>query len=174
MICNTRGMATRYFTMLGQGAVVTGVVLLVLQLVPYGREHTNPPVAAEPAWDQPATRALTARACFDCHSNETRWPWYSSVAPLSWFVQSHVDTGRRVLNFSEWQRGYEEAREAAESVREGEMPLTSYLLLHAEARLSASEQRQLIRGLEATLGVEGGEGEEEASLRPRSPSPVPR
>jgi hypothetical protein len=83
---------------------IVGVVVLfgLIQLVPYGRDHTNPPVVAEPAWDSPQTRALAVRACFDCHSNETVWPWYSNVAPASWLVQRDVDDGRRRLNWSEW------------------------------------------------------------------------
>lgn len=124
----------------------------IIQLVPYGRDHSNPPVVAEPAWDRPTTRALAARACFDCHSNETSWPWYSHVAPTSWLVQRHVDEGREVLNFSDWSRAYEEAGEAAEAVLEDEMPPASYTLLHPNARLSAAEKRDLADGLTATLG----------------------
>ena len=124
---------------------------LVAQVVPYGRDHTNPPVLAEPAWNNSTTRALAERACFDCHSNETRWPWYSHLAPMSWFVQSHVDEGRQVLNFSEWSRGNGEADEAAETVRNGEMPPRSYTLLHPEARLTDAERDQLARGLDASI-----------------------
>jgi hypothetical protein len=134
-------------------AAIAGAALLALQLVPYGRNHSNPPVAVEPDWDQPSTRALAARACFDCHSNETRWPWYSSVAPASWFVQRHVDDGRQVLNFSEWQRPQEEASESAETILEGEMPLRGYSLLHASARLSPAESQALARGLTASIGL---------------------
>jgi hypothetical protein len=137
--------------------VVLSAVVLGMQLVPYGREHSNPPIAKEPAWDQPSTRELAARACFDCHSNQTQWPWYSHIAPLSWLVRSHVDEGRGELNFSEWNRSYEEASEAAEAVQEGEMPLTSYLLLHPSARLSEDEKQALVRGLKATLGSPGKE-----------------
>lgn len=133
------------------GGAVLGVLLLA-QLVPYGRDHANPPVIAEPRWDTAATRALAKRACFDCHSNETRWPWYASVAPMSWLLQAHVDEGRRVLDFSEWTRGYEEAGESGETVRTGEMPPRSYVLLHPEAKLSDAERRQLAAGLDATLG----------------------
>lgn len=125
--------------------------VLVAQLVPYGRDHTNPPIVAEPAWDSATTRALAERACFDCHSNETRWPWYSNVAPSSWLVQNHVDEGRRVLNLSEWNRASAEAGEAAEAVREGEMPPRSYVLLHPEARLTDAEREQLARGLDASM-----------------------
>ena len=60
--------------------------VVVMQLVPYGRDHSNPPVTAEPNWDSPETRALFKRACFDCHSNETVWPWYAYVAPFSWWT----------------------------------------------------------------------------------------
>jgi hypothetical protein len=127
-------------------------IFLAIQLLPYGHDHSNPLVVKEPNWDQPSTRQLAVQACFDCHSNETRWPWYSNVAPMSWVVQRHIDEGRRVLNFSEWQRAYEEAGESAETVAEGEMPLQSYVMLHPSARLSPEEKRTLAEGLTATLG----------------------
>lgn len=133
-------------------SVTLAAVFLGIQFVPYGHEHSNPPVVEEPAWDRPATRALAVRACFDCHSNETRWPWYSRVAPMSWLVRSHVDEGREELNFSEWNRSYEEASEASEALSEGEMPLASYVLLHSSARLSPDDKRALVRGLSATVG----------------------
>jgi hypothetical protein len=136
--------------------VLAGVLLvfIAIQLVPYGHDRVNPPVIEEPAWDSPDTRALAVRACFDCHSNETSWPLYSRVAPVSWFVLHHVDEGRAELNFSEWQRPQREAREAAEVTREREMPLRPYLLLHAHARLSAIERERLAQGLARTLGTE--------------------
>jgi hypothetical protein len=133
----------------------------VAQLVPYGRDHSNPPVLAEPAWNDPSTRTLAVRACFDCHSNETRWPWYSNVAPASWLLQHHVDEGRKVLNFSDWTRHYKEAGESAETVREGSMPPREYVLLHGEARLSPAEKQALTRGLAATLGTSAEEEEED-------------
>jgi mono/diheme cytochrome c family protein len=136
------------------GLVALIGTLLVIQLVPYGRDHTNPPVVAEPAWDSAHTRELAVRACFDCHSNETVWPWYSNVAPMSWLVQRDVDEGRETLNFSEWDRP-QEAEEAAETVREGSMPPSQYLLTHPEARLSDAELSALAAGLAATLGDEG-------------------
>jgi hypothetical protein len=140
----------------GLAAIAAGAVLLGLQLVPYGRDHVDPPVLMEPHWDRPSTCELAARACFDCHSNTTRWPWYSNVAPVSWFVQRHVDEGRKVLNFSEWQRPQEEAHESAETIVEGEMPLRSYALLHAAARLSPAESQALARGLTASIGATAG------------------
>lgn len=134
-------------------AILAIVVLLVLiQLVPYGRAHTNPPVVQEPAWDSPATRALAKRACFDCHSNETAWPWYTNVAPVSWMIQRHVDEGRQRLNFSDWGNSRErELDEIAEVILEGEMPLPNYLPMHPEARLTPAEKQALIDGLNASL-----------------------
>jgi mono/diheme cytochrome c family protein len=140
------------------GFLVVGVVLLLaVQLVPYGRSHDNPPVATDPAWDSPRTRELAVATCYDCHSNVTEWPWYSEIAPLSWLVQRDVDEGREKLNFSE-SGGGEEAGEAAETVRDGEMPPFSYTLTHPGARLSDAERAELISGLTATFG--GGEGDE--------------
>jgi hypothetical protein len=136
----------------GGGIVV--VVLLAIQLVPYGRAHVNPPVTKEPPWDRPQTRALAVRACFDCHSNETHWPWYTLVAPISWLSQYDVEEGRRVLNYSEWDRSQREAHESAKSVRTGEMPPWFYMLPRPHARLTPAERTALIAGLEATFGSE--------------------
>jgi len=127
---------------------------LLIQLVPYGRAHTNPPVVAEPNWDSPQTRELAQRACFDCHSNETVWPWYSNIAPISWLLQDHVDEGREKLNFSRWGTGDEgeEPEEFYESIVEGEMPMASYLITHPEARLTEMEKAALLEGLVTTSG----------------------
>ena len=136
---------------LGWGLVGLAVVLLAIQLIPYGRSHTNPAVVAEPPWDSGTTRELTVRACYDCHSNETTWPWYSNVAPISWLTQRDVDEGRARLNFSEWHGDTRAAHEITEVVREGEMPPVYYTWMHSAARLSDTETEELIRGLEATL-----------------------
>lgn len=136
-----------------RAAVGLIVIFLAIQLVPYGRDHTNPPVVAEPAWDSATTRELAVRACFDCHSNETVWPWYSNIAPISWAVQNDVEEGREKLNFSEWD-GSQDGDEAAETVRDRSMPPTQYLLAHASARLSDAELVALERGLAATFGDE--------------------
>jgi hypothetical protein len=131
-----------------------GVALIAIQAVPYGRAHTNPPTTGNPAWDSETTEELTRRACFDCHSNQTRWPWYSSFAPFSWLVQHHVDEGRSELNFTEFDKPQKEAHEAAEMVEEGKMPKKSYLLLHPEARLSDAERRVLALGFREMFGDE--------------------
>lgn len=142
----------RWRTWLGWGLVGLATVLLAIQFIPYGRAHANPPVVAEPPWDSAATRELTARACFDCHSNETMWPWYSNIAPISWLTQRDVDEGRARLNFSEWRGDTRATDEIAEVVREGEMPPVYYTWMHSAARLSDAETEESIRGLEATLG----------------------
>jgi mono/diheme cytochrome c family protein len=138
------------------GLVGVFVVMLVIQTIPYGRDHSNPPVRQEPVWDSQQTRALAASACFDCHSNQTNWPWYSNVAPASWLIQRDVDGGRQELNLSEWDRPQPHADHAAEVVQEGEMPPFQYRLLHPGARLSSTERQALIQGLEAMFGP--GEG----------------
>jgi len=131
-------------------------VAIAIQAVPYGRHHGNPPVLAEPSWDSPQTRVLTARACFDCHSNATVWPWYSNIAPISWLVQHDVDEGRRAVNFSEWNRPQKEACESPNTVREGEMPPWIYPIRRASARPSPAEKETLVRGLAATLAAGPG------------------
>ena len=131
--------------------IVLGLFLLI-QLVPYGRNHTNPAVAQEPAWDSAQTRELAQRACFDCHSNETTWPWYSNVAPVSWLLQHDVEDGRRRLNFSEWNLRQRGADEAAKTVQNGSMPRWFYIPLHPQANLSAADKAALIKGLQATFG----------------------
>jgi mono/diheme cytochrome c family protein len=126
-------------------------VFALMQLVPYGHDHSDPAVVAEPQWDSPQTRELAARACFDCHSNETHWPWYSNVAPVSWLTQRDVNEGRGHLNFSEWNRTPRAAHEVGEVISEGEMPPWFYLPMHPSARLSPAEKQALVTGLQQTL-----------------------
>ncbi len=140
--------------------VALACLFVVIQVVPYGRAHGNPPVTAEPPWSSPDVRAIALRACYDCHSNETCWPWYSHVAPVSWLVQRDVIEGRQVLNFSEWNRPQPEAAESARTVIEGEMPPSFYVLLHPDVNLPAAERDRLVEGLIATFG-RGGEHEGE-------------
>ncbi|MEZ4869101.1 MAG: heme-binding domain-containing protein [Caldilineaceae bacterium] len=136
------------------GAVVLVAGLIGIQLLPAGLEHNNPAVLQEPRWDSDTTKALAKRACYDCHSNETVWPWYSYVAPVSWMVLQDVHEGRKVLNFSEWtpaQIERVEPEEAVELVSKGLMPLPYYEILHPEAALSDNETGLLINGLIETL-----------------------
>ncbi len=132
--------------------VLVGVGLFALaQAVPYGRSHTNPPTLAEPHWNTPATRELAVRACFDCHSNLTTWPWYSNVAPVSWLVQRDVDGGRGALNFSEWTKPQDGAGDVSEAISSGSMPPWFYPIMHPKASLSSAEKQALISGLAATF-----------------------
>lgn len=149
------------------GTLVGGFILI--QLIPTWLLQKNSPVIAEPTWDSPQTRELAQRACFDCHSNETVWPWYSRIAPVSWLVTFDTIRGRRHLNFSEWgvagaseegeEGEYEEeefeggegAEESAELIQSGEMPPRIYLLMHGNANLTEAEKQLLIQGLEASL-----------------------
>ena len=135
--------------------IVLGMIILFvgIQFVPYGKDHTNPKVLAEPKWDSPKTRELFMKACIDCHSNETKWPAYSNIAPLSWGVYYHVMEGREHFNVSAWgHQKKNDGDEAAEELEEGEMPLASYLLAHPEAKLTERETKELLEGLKKTFG----------------------
>ena len=136
------------------GGIAIVAIFLLIQLVPYGRDHNNPLVVQDPNWDSPQTRALAKRACFDCHSNETVWPWYSNIAPVSWLVYRDTVEGREFLNFSEWGSGRsrEATEEAPEIVLEGEMPPVQYLPTHPDARLTDAEKQALAAGLLKSLG----------------------
>jgi hypothetical protein len=131
-------------------------VFLLLQLVPYGWRHPNPPVIQDAPWPSAEARRIAKAACYDCHSNESKWPVYSYVAPMSWLVRRDVEEGRHRLNFSTWGQGESEVHEAAETVQEGSMPPRQYTLLHRDASLSAAEKAELIAALE---GMDGGDRE---------------
>ncbi len=141
-----------------QLAVLVPVALLgALQLLPFGRDHSAPADGVQPAWDSPRTKELADRACLDCHTNKTRWPWYSNIAPISWRLEGHVREGRDKLNFSAFdprrEAVAEAAGEAGETVAKQEMPPFDYLLAHPEARLTAEEREALAAGLDATFAA---------------------
>lgn len=127
------------------GILVVGLALALAQFVPVDR--TNPPFDVEvPA--PPAVRAILRRACYDCHSNETAWPWYARVAPVSWVLERDVREGRREVDFSTWNRNDEKRRvrkwkEIQEQVERREMPPWFYAAVHSEARLSAEDRKAL-------------------------------
>jgi hypothetical protein len=144
-----------------QVLVRTGLGALVLfgllQLVPYGWSHPNPPVTQAAVWPDAESEALARAACYDCHSNETEWPGYSYVAPMSWLVRRDVEMGRDELNLSELdQDGGHELDDAAETIAEGSMPPRQYLLLHPDARLSPEEERRLMEAYEQLDDGESG------------------
>ena len=134
-------------------AVLLFILFTCAQFV--GPERTNPPVAAgqsleERAHVPPEVANVLNRSCMDCHSNRTAWPWYSNVAPASWFVVDHVNHGRRHLNFSEW--GKYSRRDSVEllngicaTTKGGSMPLDSYTLVHRGARLASRDWQTLCR-----------------------------
>ena len=136
-----RWKVVRWFVL----AVVAALV--VIQFVPVERPQSNPPVTAEvPASAE--VRAILRRACYDCHSNETVWPWYSKVAPVSWLVARDVREGREELNFSTWdqystKQQVKKMGESFEEVAEGEMPPWFYLPVHRDAMLSPQDKAAL-------------------------------
>ena len=123
-------------------AIATGIQIVQT-------DRTNPP--SDPAGSfeavvrpSPQAAAVIRRACQDCHSNQTVWPWYSRVAPISWLVADDVKEGRAHLNFSEWNRLSPEVSQRRMSamckeVGEGGMPLWQYRVLHSESKLTASD-----------------------------------
>lgn len=135
--------------------VALGVVFALIQLVPYGRDHANPPVTQEVRWDSARTRELALGACYDCHSSLTVWPWYTNVAPASWLIYDDVQGGRETLDFSEWDRPQEaETSDIVEVVRDGSMPPFQYKPLHPAGRLTTTERDELAQGLERTLAAD--------------------
>jgi hypothetical protein len=118
------------------------VFLLVIQVIRIDR--SNPAVYSDLDAD-PSVQSILRKSCYDCHSNETVWPWYSGLAPVSWLVGNDVKEGRRHLNFSEWSTLDERTRlhkkqEIGEEVKAGRMPPWYYLLMHSGSRLKPSEQ----------------------------------
>ena len=135
------------------GLVAVVAFTILIQFIPVPGLGKDPPVVAEPAWNSAATRALAVRACYDCHSNRTRWPWYSRIAPVSWVVAHHVSEGRAALNFSDPGASRFGADRAGRAVRDRAMPPFYYTWLHPEARLSASQRQALAAGLRASLAA---------------------
>jgi hypothetical protein len=127
------------------------LALLFMGAQAYRPDRTNPAVDARKTLRAntrmtPEVAAILERSCNDCHSNETAWPWYSNVAPASWFLKWHVDEGRRELSFSDWatypkRKRERKLHEICQQVESGEMPLASYLPLHPSARLSDEDRR---------------------------------
>ena len=126
--------------------------VVVIQIIPYGHTHTNPSVTKEPSWNSPQTGELIHRACYDCHSNKTVWPWYSNVAPVSWLLQRDVNGGRSHLNFTQWDQAQRHAKDVAAEVMQGDMPPWFYLPMHPAARLTDAEKQLLVEGAEKSFG----------------------
>jgi len=147
-----------------RGAILGFCVLIVaIQFIRPAR--TNPPVIQANTLEAkvsvpPAVERILTAACNDCHSNQTRWPWYSGVAPVSWFVIDHVNSGRRRLNFSEGLLPKDQVRirpsrrkrpSACSEVRTGDMPLFSYRLIHRDSRLTPEDVQTFCQWADAAM-----------------------
>ena len=151
-------MATKRRGFLLRAGLGLLAVAVVVQLVPYGRDHTNPPVTQDAPWPDGPARELATAACYDCHSNQTRWPPQSYVAPFSWLLTRDVEQGRAKLNFSTWDEDDGEADDGAEAVADGSMPPRRYVLVHPDAALSDAERQVLTDALEAMDRARRGGG----------------
>ncbi|HAF23605.1 MAG TPA: cytochrome C [Blastocatellia bacterium] len=144
-------MKKQVFKVVRWVVILAAISFLVIQF--FGPAKTNPPIDPSQTIEArlqvpPQVAAIFDRSCNDCHSNKTRWPWYSNVAPVSWFVIGHVNEGRSNQNLSEWGR-YDPDRQAkklqqmCEEVKDGAMPLSSYTPLHPGSKLSAADLKTL-------------------------------
>jgi hypothetical protein len=138
-------------------------VLVVAQFI--RPSLVNPTLDAEPRWDSPRTRELAQRACFDCHSNQTRYPWYSQVEPARWLLWDHIRGARRHLNFSNPDSDLD-VNDLVDAIRSGDMPLWSYRLLHPAARLTGPEKDSLVVGLLRTFENDSDSGVDTATEAP--------
>jgi len=142
-------MSKRVLKVLGIIVVVGVMIFAGIQLLRPSVTNHNPPVGRQAVWSSTEGEAIARRACFDCHSNETVWPWYSQIAPVSWLVANDVVGGRDTFNFSDWGAGHPGADQFGEEIAEGGMPLPQYLLMHPGARLTDAEKETLIAALRA-------------------------
>lgn len=132
-----------------------GVLIGIFVLMQFGRfvvpdfRLDNPPVTHTITWNSPESERLWNQACADCHSNETRYPWYTYIAPVGWLVAYDVHAGRDALNISDSARI--ELDEMIEVIQEGEMPPSIYTAMHRDANLSAADQQVLIDGIRTSF-----------------------
>ena len=149
--------------------LIVGFIVLIalIQFIPV--QHSNPPAADPVVFADPKAEAIAKRSCYDCHSNQTTWPWYSYIAPFSWYTINHVEEGRARLNFSdvaatlaqprrerggeggEQQTTADLAEHSAETIDRGSMPPSYYTLIHKDAILSAADKEALIAGINQAL-----------------------
>ena len=128
-------------------AVVLIIAFAAIQIV--RADRTNPPVnAADVLQAPPDVQAILDRSCADCHSSNTRWPWYTNVAPVSWWIADHVKDGRKEMSFSEFntyspKKAAHKMEEICEQLKKGEMPLKGYTPLHPEAKLTDADKQRL-------------------------------
>ncbi len=144
--------------------VLLGIVIvgfLVLQIFPISAISTKlarqeRPILSHIDWGSPEAEQIVRTTCYDCHSNEPTYPWYASIAPISWLLNKDINEGRRELNFSEQAANQIDGRELIEEVEEGSMPLPIYLTMHPDANLTEAQQQLLIHTFETILTGRGG------------------
>lgn len=136
-------VSSGFFVLLG--------TFFAIQFIPYGRAHDNPPVTVRVEWDSAETEELFRRACADCHSNETVWPWFGSIAPASWWVTANVEKGRDAFNVSETPLGRDLVATAIAEISAGRMPPAYYTMTKMSGRLSHEEEERLIEGLQRSM-----------------------
>lgn len=127
------------------------VLFLLIQLIPFGHNRTNPPVVSEPNWSSPQARALVKEHCFQCHSNETNWTWYSNIAPGSWLITYDVTKGRHEFNFSDWNNHPGKLEKMVQTIQEGEMPPIQYWIFHPSSRMNERQKQELIDALRSSI-----------------------
>ena len=150
--------------------IVIGVIVVLVviaQVIPWGNiipafAETNPPVQTQIQWNNANTEQLVKTACYDCHSNETVWPWYAHLTPVSWLVAHDTNEGRGRLNFSIQSADQIDPNELVEQIQRGEMPKSTYTIMHPAANLSSEQKAELIAGIQASLrgtrgSFEGGQ-----------------
>jgi hypothetical protein len=132
------------------------VFFVLIQFIPYGRNHTDPPATNPFQWSTPTAEAIAQKACYDCHSNDTKWWWAVKIAPFSWLTQRDVAKARQIVNFSDWSGAMSTA--AMDRAVNGNMPPLQYSLVHPGAKLSAAEKQTLLRGFQTSLADNSGAG----------------
>ena len=136
--------------------LITLAILIIIQFIRPARNISSGESANDisKVYAVPApVKQILDVSCNDCHSNNTRYPWYTNIQPVGWWMQWHVNEGKQGLNFSEFakytpKRQHHKLEETVEQVREGEMPLNSYLWIHKEAKLSQEQKDLLINWAE--------------------------
>lgn len=141
--------------------ILLGLVLFLILAQFVRIDKTNPPVVEvndilNITSAPEEVRVMMKNACYDCHSNETKYPWYMEIAPISWWTKGHVNNARESLNYSEWASFPEDAKkhkleESALKVRKKWMPISSYLIAHPEARISEEERETLAKWFESQM-----------------------
>lgn len=140
--------------------IIFVVVFIVIQLVPVNRNNPSSKITSE-IQAPPEVMSILKTSCYDCHSNETVWPFYSYIAPVSWFTSNHVKEGRKELNFSEWmsyssERQQKKIKEIQEEVSGEKMPLPVYLLIHDDAVLTP-DQKIILHKWSSSINIKDAE-----------------